>query len=190
MMRLAIFASGSGTNAENLIRYFSDNKEIGVSLVLTNNAKAGVIGRAESLNTPCMVFSKQQFLDGTEILNCLDENRIDAIILAGFLLLVPENIIQRFGDHIINIHPALLPGHGGKGFYGSNVHQAVINTKSIMSGITIHKVNNRFDEGEIIFQAACHVAKSDTAETLAAKIHTLEYQYFPIVTEKYLKSLN
>lgn len=190
MIRIAIFASGSGSNAENLIRYFSGNRKMQVALVLTNNANAGVIERAKKLNTPWKVFSGKLFLEGNEIPECLQEHKIDAIILAGFLLLVSEKIIKLYNDRIINIHPALLPLHGGKGFYGSKVHQAVIDSKSIMSGITIHKVNTKFDEGEIIFQAACHVSKDDTAESLATKIHDLEYSYFPVVAEKYLSALN
>jgi phosphoribosylglycinamide formyltransferase-1 len=188
MMQMAIFASGSGTNAENLIRYFAAHHSLKAALVLTNNARAGVIDRTAKLNVPCKVFSKQQFLDGEEILNCLGAHQIDFIVLAGYLLLVPEKILSHYHDRIINIHPALLPAHGGKGFYGSNVHEAVIQTKSIMSGITIHKVNSKFDEGEIIFQAACHVSKDETAESLAVKIHELEYTYFPVVTEKYFRA--
>lgn len=190
MMRIAIFASGTGTNAGNLVRYFSESKLIQVKLVLTNNATAGVIARAQSLNVPCKTFSRKQFLEGNDILKCLLDEKIDAIILAGFLLLVPENIILHFGERIINIHPALLPAHGGKGFYGSNVHKAVIDSGAIMSGITIHKVNKKFDEGEIIFQAACHIGNDETAETLATKIHALEYAYFPVVIQKYLSDLN
>jgi phosphoribosylglycinamide formyltransferase-1 len=150
---------------------------------------AGVIERAKKMNIPCKIYSRKEFLEGNEILKCLKENKVDAIILAGFLLLVPQNLIQEFPDRIINIHPALLPGHGGKGFYGANVHEAVLKTGSLISGITIHKVNEKFDEGEIIFQAACHVSKDDDAGSLSAKIHELEYKYFPVVTEKYLRSL-
>ena len=189
MLQIAIFASGSGTNADNLIKYFSSNKEVRIDIVLANNAEAGVISKAEKSGIAVKIFSRKQFLEGNEILNCLKDRKIDFIILAGFLLLVPDNIIQRYENMIINIHPTLLPAHGGKGFYGSKVHQAVIDAGSIMSGITIHKVNTKFDDGEIIFQAACHISKEDTAETLASKIHSLEYKYFPVVIEKYMGSL-
>jgi phosphoribosylglycinamide formyltransferase-1 len=189
MKKIAVFASGSGTNAENLIRYFAGNKSFNISLVLTNNEKAGVLERAKTLNVLAKCFSRAQFLDGQEILQCLKENGIDFIVLAGYLLLIPGSIIQHFQDRVINIHPALLPAHGGKGFYGANVHDSVIKSGAIMSGITIHKVNEQFDEGEIIFQAACHISKEDTPETLAIKIHELEYAYFPVVTEKYFRSL-
>ena len=190
MTQIAVFASGSGTNAENLIRSWAGHKHLKIAVVMTNNPDAGVIGRAGKLGVPCMTFTRKQFLEGDDVLKLLNEKKIDAIILAGFLLLIPKNIIHAFPEKVINVHPALLPAHGGKGFYGANVHQAVINSGSVISGITIHKVNDRFDEGEIIFQAACHVAKNDTAETLAEKIHQLEYKYFPVVAEKYFRSLN
>lgn len=184
MIRIAVFASGSGTNAENLIQYFANNKEIQIHMIFTNNPKAGVIDRAHKLKTPCNVLSRSEFDNNDGMLKRLKAAAIDYIILAGFLILIPQNIIQKFKGRIINIHPALLPLHGGKGFYGKNVHQSVIDSGTMISGITIHHVNENFDDGEIIFQAACHVSKNETAETLAEKIHKLEYAWFPVVLEK------
>ena len=184
--KIAVFASGSGTNAENLIRYFSNSGRAKVELVLCNNPVAGIIERARNLGVPSVVFNRKDFYESTMVLNQLLEKKIDLVVLAGFLWLIPWNIIATFEKKIINIHPALLPGFGGKGFYGMKVHQAIIDSKSLLSGITIHYVNEKFDEGEIIFQAASHVNKEDTAESLAKKIHELEYSYFPVVVEKVL----
>ena len=188
MIRIAVFASGSGTNAENLINYFNHSNLAKIHLILTNNSKAGVIERAKKLNVPCEIFSKEEFLKGEQILKILNAEGIDFIVLAGFLLLVSQNVIDSYKDKIINVHPALLPLHGGKGFYGNRVHKAVKESGTIISGITIHKVNSKFDEGEIIFQAACHVDKNETEESLAQKIHSLEYKYFPIVIEKIISN--
>jgi phosphoribosylglycinamide formyltransferase-1 len=186
LKKIAVFASGSGTNAENLVHYFSRSETARVTLILTNNSSAGVIERAKNLNIPCLVFNRKDFYESDNILNRLTEEKTDLIVLAGFLLLVPDKMIRAFEKKIVNIHPALLPGFGGKGFYGNNVHQSVIDSGSILSGITIHHVNEKFDEGEIIFQAACHVSRQDTAVSLAEKIHALEYRYFPVVIEKVL----
>ncbi len=185
--KIAVFASGAGTNAENLIRYFSLSEKAKVELILTNNSSAGIIARAKALNTPCVVFSRKELHETDNVLNLLLEKKIDFIVLAGFLLLVPEKVIRAYEKKIVNIHPALLPAH--KGLYGNHVHQAVIDSGSLISGITIHYVNERFDEGEIIFQAACHVHKEDTAGMLAAKIHALEYSYFPVVVEKAIRNV-
>ncbi len=189
MINIAIFASGSGTNAENIIKYFTNNQRIRVKSVFTNNAKAGVIARAGRLNVKTVVFSKEEFNDPKGVLKMLEADEIGFIVLAGFLLLMPSLIIDAYKNNIINIHPALLPLHGGKGFYGESVHQSVINSGAIMSGITIHHVNEKFDDGEIIFQAACHVSKQDDAGSLAEKIHALEYSYFPVVIEKLINNL-
>ena len=188
MKRLAIFASGSGTNAENIALHFLDHKQAEVSLIVTNNANAGVIERAKKFSIPVLIVSKKEFSDSSFI-EILKDRRIDMIILAGFLLLVPTSLIDAFKGKIINIHPALLPLFGGKGFYGANVHQKVIETKSLISGITIHHVNEFFDDGEIIFQAACHIDAADTPDTLAGKIHHLEKMYFPVVIEKIVQQL-
>lgn len=189
MKRLAIFASGSGSNAENVALHFLDHNLAAVSLIVTNNADAGVIRRAEKFSIPVVIVSKKEFSEPTGLIHILEEKRIDMIILAGFLLLVPSMLIDKYKGRIVNIHPALLPHFGGKGFYGANVHQKVIETKSLISGITIHHVNEFFDDGEIIFQAACHVDANETAETLAGKIHHLEKMYFPVVIEKIIQQL-
>ena len=158
--KIAVFASGSGTNAENLIRYFSNSGRAKVELVLCNNPVAGIIERARNLGVPSVVFNRKDFYESTMVLNQLLEKKIDLVVLAGFLWLIPWNIIATFEKKIINIHPALLPGFGGKGFYGMKVHQAIIDSKSLLSGITIHYVNEKFDEGEIIFQAASHAQRA------------------------------
>ncbi len=183
-----MFASGSGTNAENICHYFSHSEKARVELILTNNATAGVIARAKKLEVPSIVFNRKDFFESEAILNLLREHKIDLLILAGFLWLVPQNLIHGFEKKIINIHPALLPGIGGKGYYGERVHRAVLEGGKIISGITIHYVNEKFDEGEIIFQAACHVSKDDTVDSLSTKIHALEYTYFPVVIEKVMKN--
>jgi len=182
--RIAIFASGNGTNAQRISEYFNENPYIIVSLILTNNDKAYVIQRAENLNIPSVVFSKSDLHNRVYLLNILDEYKINWIILAGFLLKIPDFLIKAFPQRIINIHPALLPKYGGKGMYGDNVHKAVLFDKETESGITIHFVNESYDEGKIIFQAKTPVAPNDTIDSLAAKIHLLEHKYFPEVIEK------
>lgn len=182
MIRIAIFASGSGSNAENIIRYFSDSAKIKVVLVLTNNPKAKVIERTKKLNVSCKVFSKQELNENEEFLNDLINN-VDYIILAGFLLLFPKRITDQFPDKIINIHPALLPKYGGKGMFGMNVHQAVFDNREKETGITIHFVNENYDEGAIIFQKKVKIDIDDTPDSIAEKIHQLEYKYFPKIIE-------
>ena len=189
MKNIAIFASGNGTNAERIMDYFSDNDEINIRLVLTNNPKAGVIARAEKFGVPCRVFSREEFYNTDKIDKLLAENNIDFIVLAGFLWLIPSSIIQSFPNRIINIHPALLPEYGGKGMYGHHVHEAVIANGEKQSGITIHYVNELYDEGNIIFQATCEVKEDDTPDSLAARIHELEYAHFPVVIEKLLENI-
>jgi phosphoribosylglycinamide formyltransferase-1 len=184
MYRLAIFASGSGTNAQNIINYFLNEPQIKISCICTNRADAYVVERARTHNIPVLVFSKDEFYNTENILTYLNNNKINWIILAGFLWLVPSYLIHAFPDHIINIHPALLPKYGGKGMYGNHVHQAVIDHKDTVSGITIHRVDSEYDRGSIIFQATCTVEASDTAESLAAKIHDLEYEHFPKIIEQ------
>ena len=184
MIKLAIFASGSGSNAENIITYFKDSAEVKVSLILTNNPSAGVIERGRRLNIPVIVFSKTIFTQTDDVVNLLKENGIDWVILAGFLWLVPQNLIQAFPDRMINIHPALLPNYGGKGMWGHHVHEAVVANGEKESGITIHYVNEHYDEGKVIFQAKCALEDDETADSLASKIHELEYEHFPVVIEK------
>ena len=169
------------------MRYFSDSRIASIELILSNNASAGVIGRATNFRIPYVVFDKKDFYESQTILQLLTKKKIDLIVLAGFIWLVPENLIHAFEKKIINIHPALLPGFGGKGYYGKAVHEAVIDSGAVMSGITVHYVNKQFDDGEIIFQAACHCSRNETADSLATKIHALEYTYYPVVVEKILK---
>lgn len=189
MKRIAIFASGSGTNAEQIIRHFKNNGKAITEVVLTNNPNAVVIERAKNLHTPSFIFSKEDFYGSDKIGKLLQRLQIDLIVLAGFLWLVPESLIKKYPGKIINIHPALLPQHGGKGFYGAKVHEAVIRSGDKKSGITIHYVNEKFDEGKIIFQATCDIDENETAETLAAKIHKLEYEHYPTVIENILDQL-
>lgn len=183
MRRIAIFASGSGTNAENIIKYFSTRNKAKVELVLSNKREAYVLQRAEALGVITHFFDRDDFYSGTKVLDILHKNKIDFIVLAGFLWLIPANILDEYQRRIINIHPALLPKYGGKGMYGERVHRAVIENKETESGITIHYVDSRYDEGDIIFQASCRVEPDDTPETLASKIHELEYKYFPVVID-------
>lgn len=183
MIRIAIFASGSGSNAEEITRYFSNVEDVAVSLILTNNPNAYVIERAEKLGVPSFIFSKKELAETDIVVNKLKEYRIDFIVLAGFLLLVPGNLVEAFPNRIVNIHPALLPKYGGKGMYGDKVHHAVRNAGDVESGITIHFVNSKYDEGQIIFQATCPVTEKDTPETIAQKVHRLEYQHYPQVIE-------
>ena len=186
MKRIAIFASGSGSNAENLISYFQDNPGITVAKVLTNNPKAKVLERCMRLKVSALSFNKIAFSETNHVLNLLKSSEIDLIVLAGFLWKIPEFIIASFPNKIINIHPALLPKYGGKGMYGIHVHRAIINNKETESGITIHYVNEHYDEGAIIFQANCNVLVNDTVENVASKIHELEMKHFPKVIEKIL----
>lgn len=181
---IAIFASGSGSNAENIIKYFSHSEQFNFPLIISNKPDAFVHKRAESFKIPSVTFSREDFMEGTKIIELLKSKNIDFIVLAGFLLKIPQNIIEEFPDRIINIHPALLPKFGGKGMYGDKVHQAVVDANETESGITIHYVNEKYDEGNIIFQAKCQVTPEDTPEMVAQKVHALEYQYFPKVIEE------
>ncbi len=184
MNKIAIFASGSGTNAQNICEYFKSNTKVKISYILSNKEDAYVLQRAKQLNIPVRVFNRQEFYETDKVLNFLVENEISWIVLAGFLWLVPGNIVDKFTNRIINIHPALLPKYGGKGMYGLNVHMAVIENKEEETGISIHFVNKVYDEGNLIFQARCKVEKADTPELLAKKVHELEYKHFPKVVEK------
>jgi len=186
MNRIAIFASGSGTNAENIIKYFKNNNKIEVALVLSNNKNAFVLERASKLNIETGTFDRTAFKDTDEIIKLLQERKIDFIVLAGFLWLIPKKMISEYYNRIINIHPALLPKYGGKGMYGMHVHNAVIENKEKESGISIHKVNEKYDDGAIVFQAKCTIELGDTPESLAKKIHKLEYKHFPKVIEEWI----
>lgn len=186
MIKIALFASGSGTNVENIANYFKNSNTVEVSLVLANKPDAFVLQRAKNLEIPSLVFNREQFSKSDHVVNILAEHDIDAVILAGFLWLIPENLIEAYPNKILNIHPALLPSHGGKGMYGDKVHKAVVENKEEESGITIHFVNSKYDEGQILFQAKCPVLESDLADDVANKVHALEYEHFPKVIEGFL----
>jgi len=183
-IKIAIFASGSGSNAENIISYFQNNPDFAFPVILSNKSEAFVHQRAKNLHVPSFTFSKVEFEDGITIINLLKGYKIDCIVLAGFLLKIPQVLVDNFPHKIVNIHPALLPKYGGKGMYGSKVHEAVKNAAETESGITIHYVNENYDEGNIIFQAKCQLLPNDTAESIAEKVHALEYEHFPKIIEK------
>ena len=187
MKRIVIFASGSGSNAENLIKFFQNSENAKVTLVVTNNPYAKVLDRCKLLKISALSFNRSAFLDSDVVLNVLKAEKPNLIILAGFLWKFPEVILKEFPKRVINLHPALLPKFGGKGMFGMNVHKAVIDQKETETGITIHYVNEHYDEGAIIFQVTCKVEKTDTSDDVAEKIHKLEMKHFPIVVEKLLK---
>ncbi|MEO8234071.1 MAG: phosphoribosylglycinamide formyltransferase [Flavobacterium sp.] len=187
MKKVVIFASGSGSNAENIVLYFKNNIQINVATIFTNNVHAKVLDKANYLEVPTEVFNKIELSDGT-VLEKIKKIKPDLIVLAGFLLKFPESIIETFPNKIINIHPALLPKYGGKGMYGINVHTAVLENKEAETGITIHYVNKNYDEGEFIFQKSISIIKCKTPEEIAQKIHELEMEYFPKEIEKLLTS--
>ncbi|MDR3339098.1 MAG: phosphoribosylglycinamide formyltransferase [Candidatus Symbiothrix sp.] len=189
MIKIALFASGSGSNAENIIRYFQDREDISFPLIVSNKEEAYVHERAKRLHIPSYTYGKEAFENG-EALLLLQQNEIDFIVLAGFLLKVPEVMLQAYPQKIINIHPALLPKFGGKGMYGSHVHEAVVAAKETNTGITIHYVNENYDEGQIIFQAKCAVLPTDSPDDVATKVHALEYEYFPKVINSTIFSTN
>jgi phosphoribosylglycinamide formyltransferase 1 len=187
MTKIAVFASGSGSNAQRIYEYFSNNLDVNINLILTNNKDAFVIERAKKIGVERVIFNRDQFYKSDFVLELLKKKQIDFIILAGFLWLIPINIINQFPAKIINIHPALLPKYGGKGMYGMNVHKAVKENNEAETGITIHYVNEKYDDGAIIFQAKCEIESFDTPESIAQKIHTLEHKHFPEVIESVIK---
>lgn len=188
MTRIAIFASGAGSNAQKIIDHFRDSDRINVSLVVCNKPGAGVLQIAAKEEIPSLVIEKEKFFRGNAYTDELQEAGIDFIILAGFLWKIPAALIRAYPGKIVNIHPALLPAYGGKGMYGHHVHQAVIDHQEKESGITIHYVDEQYDHGDIIFQAKCPVLESDTADSLAGRIHQLEHQHYPAVIEQLLQS--
>ncbi len=185
MNNIAIFASGSGSNAENIINHFRQGNIAKVVLVFSENREAFVLERARKLNVPSILFTLEELKNG-KVLSDLKSYKVDYVVLAGFLRLFPNSIIEEFPQKIVNIHPALLPKFGGKGMYGDRVHKAVIESGEPESGITIHYVDSKYDEGGIIFQAKCPIFKNDTFESLAQRVHELEYRYFPQVIESLL----
>ncbi|NLO03478.1 MAG: phosphoribosylglycinamide formyltransferase [Bacteroidales bacterium] len=184
LKKIAIFASGSGTNAQKIIEYFADNKAITIDSLWSNNPDAYALKRAAAMGIETYVFNRLQLYDTPEVRQILHKRGIDLIVLAGFLWLVPETLINDFT--IINIHPALLPKYGGKGMYGMKVHRAVVNSGDKETGISIHYVDNIYDNGKLIFQAKCPVYADDTPEQVAEKVHQLEYEYFPVIIERLL----
>jgi len=183
MEKIAIFASGSGTNAQRIIEYFKGHSFISVDLVLSNNPEAYVLTRAKSEGIPSVIFSRKEFYESEDVLTILEERKITFIVLAGFLWLIPDYLLHAYSGKIVNIHPALLPKYGGKGMYGMRVHETVKNSGDKESGITIHMVNEHYDEGQIIFQARCKIDPTDTPQSLAHKIHALEYEHYPRIIE-------
>jgi phosphoribosylglycinamide formyltransferase 1 len=185
--RLAIFASGSGTNAQALMEHFTGDAAVEIALVVCNKAGAGVIARAENAGVPVLMIERERFTRGDAYLPELQAAGITFIVLAGFLWKIPAALVAAYPGRIVNIHPALLPKYGGKGMYGAHVHGAVIAAGEPESGITIHYVDEHYDEGDIIFQAKCPVEPGDTPETLAARIHGLEHAHYPHVVEEILR---
>jgi len=190
MKKIAIFASGNGSNAENIIRYFNDNNKVSIELVLTNNPQAKVIERSINLGVSSFIFNREEFYSSDKVLQELKSKSIDFIVLAGFMWLVPTRLIKQFPNNIINIHPALLPKYGGKGMYGDFVHQAVSEAEEKETGITIHYVNEKYDEGAVIFQKAVAVEAGEDYHLIAEKIHVLEYEYFPQIIEDVIMRLS
>lgn len=186
---IAIFASGNGTNAENIIKYFSGNKDIKVKIVMANKTDAFVLERAHRLGIPTLYINREQWADATHILTLLHEQQIDFIVLAGFLARIPDALLHAYPNRIVNIHPSLLPKFGGKGMYGNKVHETVVAAGETESGITIHYLNEHYDEGQIIAQYRCPVMPNDTPQDVATRVHALEYEYYPKVIEQLLIAL-
>ncbi|PLX08261.1 MAG: phosphoribosylglycinamide formyltransferase [Marinilabiliales bacterium] len=183
-VKIALFASGSGTNVENIYKYFTNNDKVEVCCILCNKKNAYVLERAQMLKLDYLLFNRDDFYNSNTVLDYLKQKNTDLIVLAGFLWLIPDNLIKVFPDRIINIHPALLPKYGGKGMYGENVHKAVLENKEEETGITIHYVNQHYDEGQIIFQESVKIDSNDTIDSIANKVHKLEYMFFPTIIEK------
>ena len=185
MKRIAILASGSGSNAENIIKYFSAREDVEVPFVISNRKEVYVHERCKYLGVPSYVFPKADFENGV-VTKFMIDNKIDLVVLAGFLLRIPDDMLAVYPNKVINIHPSLLPKYGGKGMYGDNVHKAVVENKETESGITIHFLNDRFDEGEHVAQYKCEVLPTDTPEDVATKVHALEYEWYPKIIENIL----
>ena len=186
MNKLALFASGSGSNAQRIAEYFANHPEVEISCILSNRTDAYVLERARMLGIPSVCFSRDDLYASDKVLRILQDYSVNFIVLAGFLWKVPSLLLEAYPNRILNIHPALLPKYGGKGMYGDHVHRAVVENRESETGITIHKVNDFYDEGEILFQARCEVLPSDTPMQVAEKVHALEYRWFPEIIERYL----
>lgn len=183
-LKLAVFASGTGTNAQKLINYFSDSAIATVALVVCNKPGAGVLSIAEKEGIPTLLIEKEQFFRGDGYVTFLQKKEINFIVLAGFLWKIPKTLVEVYPRRIVNIHPALLPKYGGKGMYGQYVHEAVLQAGEVESGITIHYVDEHYDNGDIIFQTACPILSGDTSESIARRIHQLEHLHYPRVVEE------
>lgn len=185
---IAIFASGSGSNARNIMEHFKNHRYYRIALIVTNRKAAGVIAHAEEMGVACSYLPSSTFRDNpSQVIALLKKANVDFVVLAGFLLKVPPPVVNAYGNRIINIHPSLLPAFGGEGMYGDHVHEAVIESGVPKSGITIHRVNNEYDEGEVIFQASVDVIKGETPASLKSKIQSLEHRWFPLVLEQVLQ---
>ncbi len=187
--RIAIFASGSGSNAQKIMEYFKKHDEAEVAIVLTNNTEAYVLQRADNFEIPSHVFDKQEFTKTSNVVELLKSLQIDLVVLAGFLWLIPQNLLKAFPNKIINIHPSLLPKFGGKGMYGDKVHQAVLDANEEESGITVHFVNEHFDDGEIIHQSRFRIEKTDDLEMIKFKGQQLEHLHYPKVVEALVRKM-
>jgi phosphoribosylglycinamide formyltransferase-1 len=186
MKRIAIFGSGGGSNARCILEYFADNSEVEVSLVVSNKSTAGIFNHALDFNVPTILLHRKAFYETESLLDELSDKKIDSIVLAGFLWLIPKYLVRDYPDRIINIHPALLPKYGGKGMYGMNVHRAVKNAQETQSGITIHTIDEVYDRGKILYQAAVNLDGSETPEQIAAKVLKVEHDNFARVLAEYL----
>ena len=189
MKKIAIFASGNGSNAENIVKYFQQNDKMKVYLVAANNSEAKVLSRVSPYNIPTIIFNKENLVNG-DVLEILEQKQIDFIVLAGFLLKIPKMIINKYFNKIINIHPSLLPLYGGKGMYGNYVHQKVLEEGDKETGITIHFVNEKYDDGAIIFQAKCLLEDNLTIKKISKKVHDLEMKFYPKIIENILNENN
>ena len=185
--RIAIFASGNGTNAEAIIKYFKDHPLIKIELVLTNNPNALVLERAKKFAVPTKIFNREEF-SSDEVVKWLREYGITHVVLAGFLWLIPTSLLKSYPNEIINIHPALLPKFGGKGMYGMKIHELIRSLNETETGITIHLINEKYDEGPILYQGRCQVASTDTPKDIANKVHQMEYANYPLVIEQWILS--
>lgn len=186
MNHIAIFASGNGTNAKAIIEYFRQNPDIKIECIVCNNPKAKVINIAQEFQIPYYIISRGDLYQTDHVLELMKNSNIDLIVLAGFLWMIPEKLLQEFSGKIINIHPALLPKHGGKGMYGARIHEAVLHAGEKETGITIHYLNEKYDEGEIIFQKSIPVEETDTPEIITSKVHQLEHEWYPRIIEQLL----
>ena len=190
MKNIALFASGNGTNVQRIAEYFAGSNDISIKLIVCNKATAYVVERAKKLQIDTLIIDKTMFYQSDEVVKIVQKLEINLIVLAGFLWLIPHNLIKAFPKRIINIHPALLPNYGGKGMYGMHVHNAVVANGEQYSGISIHYVNENYDEGDIIFQKKCVLSSGDTAEDVAQKVHALEYTYYPEIIKQIIMTQN